>query len=79
MWSSSSAERSTHDPWTLALKGDGQPVVLGFGVPQVELGAWRENQRLQLGEDSFRYARQLYEEGPQAVKSAVDVAVCAEE
>ncbi|MEZ4234761.1 MAG: hypothetical protein R3F59_01070 [Myxococcota bacterium] len=44
------------NPWTLLLKGDGQPVVLGYGVPQVEIAAWRSDNRLPMVEDSFRYA-----------------------
>jgi hypothetical protein len=44
------------NPWTLVLKQDGQPVVVGYGIPQVELLSWRENPKIQLTEDSFRYA-----------------------
>lgn len=44
------------NPWTLSLKGDGQPVVVAYGLPQVELLSWKENNRIQIGEDSFRYA-----------------------
>jgi hypothetical protein len=45
------------NPWTIVLKGDGQPLLAGYGLPQVELLAWRDDpHRLQLVEDSFRYA-----------------------
>jgi hypothetical protein len=45
------------NPWTISLKGDGQPMLTGYGLPQVELLAWRDDpHRLQLVEDSFRYA-----------------------
>ncbi|MEQ1507949.1 MAG: hypothetical protein ABMB14_37320, partial [Myxococcota bacterium] len=50
------ASHGNVNPWTLVVKGDGQPVILGYGVPQVELVAWRDDNRLTLGEDSFRYA-----------------------
>ena len=44
------------NPWTVALKGDGQPTVIGYGIPQVEIVAWREDPRTAMVEDSFRYA-----------------------
>lgn len=44
------------NPWTLVIKGDGQPLILGYGVPQVELLAWCEDNRVALTEDSLRYA-----------------------
>ncbi|MEQ1572543.1 MAG: hypothetical protein ABMA64_43385, partial [Myxococcota bacterium] len=50
------ARHGNVNPWTLALKGDGQPVVLGYGLPQVELAAWCEDTRVPLVEDSLRYA-----------------------
>ncbi|MCA9494984.1 MAG: hypothetical protein KC621_33885, partial [Myxococcales bacterium] len=43
-------------PWTVGIKGDGQPVVMLYGVPQTEVLAWRENPKRVLSEDSFRYA-----------------------
>jgi hypothetical protein len=44
------------NPWTLAIKPDGQPVILAFGLPQVELKVWLEDARRIPKEDSFRYA-----------------------
>ena len=44
------------NPWTIALKPDGQPIVLGYGLPQVEILTWLEDARQVPREDSFRYA-----------------------
>jgi len=44
------------NPWTVVLRPDGQPVVVGYGLPQVEILAWLDDARQVPREDSFRYA-----------------------
>ncbi|MFT6818405.1 MAG: hypothetical protein ACJATT_002221 [Myxococcota bacterium] len=43
-------------PWRLALRGDGQVRVLGYGLPQVELLEHLAHEASPIKEDSFRYA-----------------------
>ncbi len=44
------------NPWTIVIKPDGQPLVLCYGLPQVEMQVWQEDPRQVPREDSFRYA-----------------------
>jgi len=44
------------NPWTVVLRPDGQPLVLGYGIPQVEILTWLDDARQVPREDSFRYA-----------------------
>ena len=44
------------NPWTIVVKPDGQPLVLCYGLPQVEMKVWQEDPRAVPREDSFRYA-----------------------
>jgi len=44
------------NPWTIVIKPDGQPLILCYGLPQVEMQVWQEDPRQVPKEDSFRYA-----------------------
>lgn len=42
-------------PWRIMLKSNGRVQVIGFGLPQVDLLAARDSDRISLKEDSYRY------------------------
>ncbi len=43
------------NPWNIVVKPDGQPLILGYGLPQVEMRVFQEDPRRVPKEDSFRY------------------------
>lgn len=53
------------DPWRIMIKRDGQVLVIGYGMPQVEVLDFLEDESLMPKEDSFRYAppERLEDEG----------------
>ncbi|MEZ4315976.1 MAG: hypothetical protein R3F61_00660 [Myxococcota bacterium] len=44
------------NPWRIALQADGTAVVLGFGIPDVELFAYLDEQEAGVSVDTLRYA-----------------------
>ena len=42
-------------PWRILLRKDGQPILIGYGVPQVELFAYLDDPRNRPPEDTLRY------------------------
>lgn len=44
------------NPWTVVIRPDGQPLVLGYGLPQVEMRVFADDSRAVPREDSWRYA-----------------------
>ncbi len=49
------ASHGSISPWTVVLKQDGQPAILGYGLPQVDLRVLREGGAMPT-EDGLRYA-----------------------
>lgn len=50
------AAHGSLNPWRILVRNNGDVQVIGFGLPQVELVAFRENESLMPKEDAFRYA-----------------------
>ncbi len=49
------ASHGSVDPWKLALKADGQVVVLGYGLPRPEIEVFLDDDTQLPSEDGFRY------------------------
>ncbi len=49
------ASHGSVDPWKLVFKADGQVLVIGYGLPRLEIEAWLDDDSRPLSEDALRY------------------------